>query len=57
MSYSTACCSPFLMRFSDMVLRSLAAKIESMIVVKDASSPGVTVDMVSDSYYGQDVQT
>lgn len=31
------------MRFSEMVSRSLAARIESMMVVKDASTSGGTV--------------
>ncbi len=43
MSYSTACCSPLRIRFSEIVLRSLAARIESMIVVKELSSSDDTV--------------
>lgn len=42
MSYSTAACNPLRIRFSDMVLRSLAARIESMMVIKDASTSGGT---------------
>lgn len=32
------------MRFSDMVLRSLAARIESMMVIKDDSTSGGTME-------------
>lgn len=45
MSYSTAACKPLRIRFSDIVLRSLAARIESMIVIKDASTSGGTAHM------------
>lgn len=42
MSYSTAACNPLRIRFSDIVLRSLAARIESMMVINDASTSGGT---------------
>lgn len=44
MSYSTAACNPLRIRFSDMVFRSLAARIESMMVTKEASTSGGTID-------------
>lgn len=43
MSYWTAACNPLRIRFSDIVLRSLAARIESIIVIKDFSTSGATV--------------
>lgn len=43
MSYLTAACNPLRIRFSDIVFKSLAARIESMMVIKDFSTSGVTV--------------
>lgn len=42
MSYSTCCCRPLRMVFSVIVSKSLAARIESMIVMKEASTSGGT---------------
>ena len=42
MSYSTCCCRPLRMVFSVIVSKSLAARIESMIVIKEASTSGGT---------------
>ena len=42
MSYSTDACSPLRIRFSEIVSRSLAASIESIILVKEASTSGGT---------------
>lgn len=42
MSYSTAAWRPFRIRFSDMVFKSLAARMESIIVTKDVSTSGGT---------------
>lgn len=43
MSYWTVACNPLRIRFSDIVFRSLAARIESIIVMKDFSTSGATV--------------
>lgn len=42
MSYRTAACNPLRIRFSDIVFRSLAARIESMMVMNDISTSGAT---------------
>ena len=41
-SYCTEACKPLRIRFSDMVSKSLAARMESMMVMNDASTSGGT---------------
>ncbi len=42
MSYCTEAWRPLRMRFSEIVSKSLAARIESMMIMKDASTSGGT---------------
>lgn len=55
-SYSTDCWRPWRIRFSEIVSRSLAARIESIMVVNDASTSVGTVFQLVSADWSRDLK-